>query len=314
MTNINLGAITLAWALSIGGSNAIAGDCKPETPGYLPWIFSSTCATTLTSPEQGFTTQASFARVRVAGSQETGWLNIKNLTPAVQSVHAAALIQLDSIIKNIGGSPIKWENPVVNIGGTVTASASPDTNIKAKTLKRTAEAWSPAYALYTATPENMITAQNRCAELLSLLPTQIQNKGTTVNITTTGLKCKATVKTLNIDTWAVPLTKLWNELIAKWIVGSDLDDAQITAIMLANGTTPMPTGLSPESQNTIKKLTKELQDMRVIDINGSLTVSVMINKTEYNWTNIWLGITVLLLLCAALYARGRSTGRKEIYA
>jgi hypothetical protein len=84
--------------------------------------------------------------------------------------------------------------------------------------------------------------------------------------------------------------------------------------MLPNGTAPMPTSLSPESQNTIKKLTKELQDMGVIDINGSLTLSVMINKTEYNWTNIWLGITGLLLLCAVLYARGRSTGRKEIYA
>lgn len=97
---------------------------------------------------------------------------------------------------------------MVNISGTVTASASPDTNIKAKTLKRTAEAGSPAYALYTVTPENMVTAQNRCAELLSLLPTQIQNKGATVDITTAGLKCKATVKTLNIDTWAAPLTKL----------------------------------------------------------------------------------------------------------
>lgn len=48
----------------------------------------------------------------------------------------------------------------------------------------------------------------------------------------------------------------------------------------------MPTNLSPESQETIKKLTKEFQDMRVIDINGSLTASVMINKTEYDLTNI----------------------------
>lgn len=78
------------------------------------------------------------------------------------------------------------------------------------------------------------------------------------------------------------------ELIEKRVVGSDFDDAQIKAVMLANGTAQMPVNLplSPDSQAIIKKLAKELQDMRVIDINGSLTASVMINKTEYNWTNI----------------------------
>lgn len=72
--------------------------------------------------------------------------------------------------------------------------------------------------------------------------------------------------------------------------------------MLANGTTPMPTNLSPESQETIKKLTKEFQDMRVIDINGSLTASVMINKTEYNWMNISLTIAGLMLAFGVIYA------------
>lgn len=133
---------------------------------------------------------------------------MKSLAPVVQSVHVAALSQLNTIIKDIGGAPIKNEIPVVNISGVVTASASSDTNVNAKSLTRTNNAGSPAYALYKATPENMITAQNRCAELLAMLPTEIKNSGTTVKITTNGLSCKPTVKTLNIDNWAVPLTKV----------------------------------------------------------------------------------------------------------
>lgn len=133
---------------------------------------------------------------------------MKSLTPVVQSVHVAALSQLNTIIKDIGGAPIKRETPVVNISGLVTASASPDTNIDPKTLKRTTGTGSPAYANYIATPENMITAQNRCAALLAMLPTEIKNNGTTVKITTSGLECKPNVKTLNIDTWAAPLKKV----------------------------------------------------------------------------------------------------------
>lgn len=309
----NLNALAFAGALTLGGWSALANDCKPGTAGYQDGIFSETCAIILKSPTQPFSTQASFSRARVAGSDETGSLSIKNLTPAIQSVHATALSHLEKIIKDIGGAPIKGENPVVNISGTVIVAASPDTNTDPKTLKR-ANKESIAYTLYTATPENIITAQNRCAELLAMLPTQIQNKGTTVNITTTGLKCDATVKTLNIDTWAAPLTKLGKELVEKWIVNPDADNAQTIAVMLANGTTPMPTNLSQESRDTIKKLADEFQKMRVIDINGSLTASVMINKTEYNWTTIWLSLAGLILAFAAIYATGKNTGRKEIYS
>lgn len=313
MKALDFKTLAVASTLMIGWSNAIAGDCKPGTPGYQDGFFSETCTAILTSPKQPFTTQASFSRARVAGTDDTGSFSIKDLTPAVQKVHNTALTILNTIIKDIGGAPIKGETPIVNISGIVKASSSPDTNIDPKTLKRTNKE-SIAYTLYTATPENMITAQNRCAELLSLLPKQIQNNGTTVNITTTGLKCEANPKTLNIDTWAIPLTHLGKELVDKWIVIPDTDNAQTIAVMLANWTAPMPTNLSQKSQDTIKKLSKELQDMRVIDINGSLTASVMINKTEYNWTNISLSLVGLLMLCAALYARGRSTGRKELYS
>jgi hypothetical protein len=314
MNTPDIKSVVLASALAVGGSQAFAGDCKPGSLGYQNGFFSTTCATVLKSPAQPFVTQASFSRARIAGSEDTGALDIKSLNPAVQWVHKAALAHLDAIIKDVGGSRINSENPVVNISGTITAFASPDTNIKSKTLKRSNDGGSPAYALYTPTSENMITAQNRCTALLNMLPAQIQNNETTVKITTNNLNCKGTVKTLNIDTWAVPLTKVWNELIAKWFVGSDFDDAQIKAIMLANGTSSALTGLSLESQATIKKLSKELQDMRMIDINGSLTTSVMINKTEYNWTNIGISIAILLMTAGIIYARGKNSGRKEIYS
>jgi hypothetical protein len=307
-------SVVLAWALAIGGSQASAGDCKPDSLGYQGGIFSSTCATTLSSPAQPFVTQASFSRARVAGSEDTGSLDMKNLTPAVQWVHQAALAHLDKIIRDIGGSRIKSETPVVNISGVVTASASPDTNIKPKTLKRTAGNWSAAVALYEATPENIITAQKRCAALLAMLPTKIENSGSTVEITTKRLTCKPEVKLLNIDTWSAPLKKVWIELIRSGVVNSDLDDAEITTIMLANGTNPSIIGLSLESQETIRKLTKELQAMRVIDIKGSLTASVMINKTEYNWTNIGISIAALLMIAGLIYARGKNSGRKTSYS
>ncbi len=62
----------------------------------------------------------------------------------------------------------------------------------------------------------------------------------------------------------------------------------IKTIILANTTPEVLKTLSPESQSTIEKLNKELVRMREIDIDGSMTVSMMINKTEYNWTNIGL--------------------------
>ncbi len=128
-----------------------------------------------------------------------------SLTPAVQSVHTTALTRLDTIVGDIGGAPIQNNPPIVNISGVVTASSSPDTNIDKVTLKRTTGTGSPAVALFMETDENIATAKNRCAELLAKLPKEIENNGTTVKITTEGLTCKPTVKTLDIDTWSAPL-------------------------------------------------------------------------------------------------------------
>lgn len=55
---------------------------------------------------------------------------------------------------------------------------------------------------------------------------------------------------------------------------------------MANGKSPIPSTLTAESIATIAALTKELEGMRKVPVNGDMSVTIKVNKTEYKWGNI----------------------------
>jgi hypothetical protein len=69
-----------------------------------------------------------------------------------------------------------------------------------------------------------------------------------------------------------------------------IDDAMILGVIMANKKTEILPGLSPESLQTITELSKQFETMRTMHLQGTLTMSVLVNETEFQWSRIVGGI------------------------
>jgi hypothetical protein len=309
-----INGLLLAAAAATASVPAHAKDCEPGTFGYVSGFFSNACVVTLESPKMPLSMQAQYWRAAVNG-QDTGKLRTPWMQNTIQSVYNQVQSQLDSAIEGIDGSRVMESVPTVNLSGTIVATASPDINISTnlKGIGNNAKV-SPALALYRATPESMMTAHKRCNELLQALPTSTKVNWTQFTITTNWLSCKAEVKPLNIDIWAAKLTKVTLELEKLWIIWSDTDDGQITAITYANNPAKIPEKLSPESRQIIVDLAHELDAIRTIDINGTMQATVLVNKQEVNIGNIIGTITWTAAIVALAMWYLRRKNKQGSYA
>jgi hypothetical protein len=306
----------LAAGVIAAASPAEARDCQPGATWYVSGFFSDACVLTLQSPQIPFQMEAGYTRARVNDGIDTGTLRTHGMSATISSVHAEVQKKLDEAIEEIGGSRVTGKIPTVNLQGKVIATATPDVNI-GRDLKRNSGEGSPTISLYEATPESMLTAQRRCGDLLNNLPAKAQIGWQEFNVTTNWLTCTWVVKPLDISNWAGPLTKLALELKNKWLVWSDMDDAQILAVKYANNTATLPSNLSKESQDTIRVLSTELQKMRTININGTMQASVMVNKQEYNILNIigsLVGVAAVFALALWLSRRWWNSSQRTRYA
>lgn len=307
-----ISSLLLAWTLA-ATSPVEARDCQPSTPGYVSWFFSDACVLALQSTSTQFQMKANYTKARVNNGTDTGELKTPGINTTIETVHNEVQKKLDDAINDIGGSRVLWYVPTVNLRWRVVATASPDVNIS-KELKRNSGEGSPTFSLYETTPESMLTARKRCDDLLANLPAKVLKWWNEFHVTTNGLTCVPQVQPLDISTWAGPLTKLALELKNKWLVASDMDDAQILAVKYANNPATIPSSLSKESQNTIKKLTQELDSIRTIEINGTMQASVMVNKQEYNLGNIIGSFSwIAALFALALWLQRRNTQNRNIY-
>ncbi len=305
-------SLLLAWTLA-ATSPVEARDCQPGTPGFVSWFFSDACVLALESPTTPFQMKANYTKARVNNGTDTGELKTPGINTTIETVHNEVQKKLDDAINAIGGSRVLWYVPTVNLRWRVIATASPDVNIN-KDLKRNSGEGSPTFSLYEKTPESMLTARKRCDDLLTSLPAKVLKWWKEFHVTTNWLTCVPQVQPLDISTWAGPLTKLALELKNKWFVPSDMDDAQILAVKYANNPNTIPSSLSKESQDTINKLTQELDSIRTIEINGTMQASVMVNKQEYNIWNIIGSLTwIAALFALALWLQRRSSQAQNSY-
>ena len=73
------------------------------------------------------------------------------------------------------------------------------------------------------------------------------------------------------------------------------DEAQVFAVKIANNPALIPSNLSPHSREIISKLAKEFDAMRVVPMNGTLGVTVTVNKTDYHVWNMAAYAAVIAL-------------------
>jgi hypothetical protein len=162
----------------------------------------------LVSHESPLNTSINYTKANIAG-QDTGRANTTRINPAIARIQEIGAQALAKTIQENNYSPIAGNPSSVNFSGKMIAGASPDSNLTSGSLKRV-DGKSPTIGLYTPLPENIATAQMRCTEILSTIR-QIK-PGNNATITTTGLSCEGVAKTLNIDSWSAPLTKVGIEL------------------------------------------------------------------------------------------------------
>ncbi len=286
-----LHALALAHTVAAGNaSSAQLEQCTQESSGYqrfpatsmLPAL-SETCQWNVTHILK-LHTSASFGKARLNG-KDTWDMNQAELAPVVANLHTQARQTIDTVIQEEWAALVSGGKTKVNVSGTIQGPATPDMNLRGWTLK-TAAGISSTYWLYRVTPEITKTAGLRCDALLSGIPTELTISGKKVDVTSNRLDCVPTPKVLDISKWAGDLTALWAELIDLGMIPpKSWDEAQVFAVKNANNPTLIPSHLSPQSKETIAKLAKEFDAMRVVPMNGTLGVTVTVNKTDYHvWT------------------------------